>query len=339
MLNKEPSDSLANGNSHHTTADSPSSGTPDEPSSSTANPSRFAENSLLKKARLSDIIAHVSKHLPWGNAKKNGLRDTFEELIEEHEDRDVSVDAEERALLSNVLQTASKEAVDIMVPRGDIIAFDVNTPLPEVCQIIVERPYSRYPIYDDMLDNIVGFIHIKDVLATLVEGKRTTPLREIMRDITYISPGIGALDIILEMRMHGQHMALVVDEYGGIDGLITLTDLVEEIVGEIDDEHVSQEGPRLSDNGDGSILADARFAIDDFEDMYGAILSDEESLEDIETLAGLVVFLLGRVPARGEIVHHKTSGIEFEVLEADPRRIRRLRLRNINFTNPNPADD
>ena len=323
---------------HHTPTENASAGVPDEPSSSTANPSRFAENNYLNKTRLSDIITTVSKHLPWNNAKKNGLRDTFEELIEEHEDRDVSVDAEERTLLSNVLQTASKEAVDIMVPRGDIIAFDVKTPLPEVCQIIVERPYSRYPIYDDMLDNIVGFIHIKDVLATLVEGKRTTPISEIMRDIIYISPGIGALDIILEMRMYGHHMALVVDEYGGIDGLITLTDLVEEIVGEIDDEHLSQEGPRISKNGDGSIMADARFEIEDFEDMYGAILSEEEADEDIETLAGLVVFLLGRVPARGEVVHHKTSGIEFEVLEADPRRIRRLRLRNINFDDQNNAD-
>ena len=328
-------------NTHNTPPDNPSTpsaGVPDEPSSSTANPTRFAENSFLKKSHLSDIVTHVSKILPWNNGKTNGLRDTFEELIEEHEDRDISVDAEERTLLSNVLQTASKEAVDIMVPRGDIIAFDVNTPLPEVCQKIIERPYSRYPIYDDMLDNIVGFIHIKDILASLVEGKRTTPIAEIMRDITYISPGIGALDIILEMRMHGQHMALVVDEYGGVDGLITLTDLVEEIVGEIDDEHLSQEGPRISQNGDGSMMADARFEIEDFEDMYGAILSEEEALEDIETLAGLVVYLLGRVPARGEIVHHKTSGIEFEVLEADPRRIRRLRLRNINFDTPNKTD-
>ena len=317
-------------NVNDNTADKTSAGTPDEPSSSTANHSRFAENNSKQSSRLSGLLSYMTKVLPWNNSRNNGLRDTFEELIEEHEDRDTTVDAEERTLLSNVLQTASKEAVDIMVPRGDIVAFDVNTPLIEMCRTITERPYSRYPIYDDMLDNIVGFIHIKDILAVLSEGKRTTPITEIMRDVIYISPGIGALDIILEMRMHGHHMALVVDEYGGVDGLITLTDLVEEIVGEIDDEHLSEEGPRISQNGDGSMTADARFEIEGFEEIYGAILSEEEAEEDIETLAGLVVYLLGRVPARGEIVHHKTSGIEFEVLEADPRRVRRLRLRNIN---------
>lgn len=277
--------------------------------------------------------------MPWGSRTDDSiLRETFEELIEEHEDRNKEINAEERTLLSNVLQTASKAATDIMVPRGDIVAFDINTPITDICLGMQERPYSRYPVYEETLDNVVGFIHIKDVLSAFTSGtiggqKKASAdisVEDLMRDVMYISPGIQALDIILEMRMCGNHFALVVDEYGGIDGLVTLTDLVEEIVGEIDDEHVDNtSGPRLSPNGDGSVTADARYEIATFEGDYGPLLSQEERDETIETLAGLVVYLLGRVPARGEMVKHPASGIEFEVIEADPRRIRRLRLRNI----------
>ena len=303
----------------------------DDPSSSTAK-FDFAENKSEKETNT--WFTALTKWLPWVQTDASGLRETFEELIEEHEDRETEINAEERTLLSNVLQTASKDATDIMVPRGDIVAFDCETPLMDICAVIVKRPYSRYPIYQDNIDNVVGFIHIKDVLSAFVKGdisphETTISINDLVREVMYISPGIKALDIILEMRMQGNHFAMVVDEYGGIDGLVTLTDLVEEIVGEIDDEHVNTSGPRLSKNGDNSITADARYEIETFEDEYGSLLSDEERDSNIETLAGLVVYLLGRVPARGEMVKHDSSGIEFEVLEADPRRIRRLRLRHV----------
>ena len=150
-----------------------------------------------------------------------------------------------------------------------------------------------------------------------------------LREVLIVAPSMLALDLLLEMRRSRRHMALVVDEYGGIDGLVTIEDLVEEIVGEIEDEHDLEAAPLLSVRPDGSIVADARVPIEDFEELVGPVLTAEEEEADIDTLGGLVTNLAGRVPARGELVTHPASGIAIEVLEADPRRLRRLRLRNL----------
>lgn len=264
---------------------------------------------------------------PWWQALKNRLCGNAHTPTES-EPREV------RTLMANVLQTSAKDATDVMVPRGEIIAFDAVTPLVEICQQVTQHPYSRYPIYRNTIDNVVGFVHIKDVLTAYANGtitpqNTTATIKTLMRDVMFISPGQPALDVIVEMRMQGNHFAIVVDEYGGVDGLVTLTDLVAEIVGDIDDEHAPENAPQLSQNPDGTLTAHARYEIETFADEYGEILSPDEQDEDIETLAGLVFYLIGRVPARGEIVKHAHSGIEFEVLDADPRRIRRLRLRNV----------
>ncbi|HEY0838405.1 MAG TPA: hemolysin family protein [Azospirillum sp.] len=254
------------------------------------------------------------------------LRDTLEELIEEEGEAEGGMAANERALLGNVLKLRDRTVVDVMVPRADIIGVDVSTPLPALIQRMSEEAHSRLPVYRETLDDVVGMVHIKDVLVCIASQKHGE-LKDIVRDVLIVAPSMPVLDLLLQMRQTRQHMALVVDEFGGIDGLVTIEDLVEEIVGEIEDEHDDTVQPRLMDRPDGSLLADARVAIEDFEARVGPVLTEEER-EDIDTLGGLVVSLAGRVPGRGELLKHP-SGLEFEVVDADPRRIKRLRVRNV----------
>ncbi len=279
----------------------------------------------------------------WGwvrslTGSKNGdsaLRDTFEELIEEHEERVASIDPGERALIENILNLGGLTARDVMIPRVDIGAVEVNTSLQEIVSLINTEAHSRLPVYRETLDDVIGMVHIKDVLTEM--GKESGfSLRRILRKILFVAPTMPVLDLLLQMQMTQLHMALVVDEYGGIDGLITIEDLVEQIVGEIKDEHDADQGPQLARSTQGSVVADARVPIDQFEEQVGKILTDEERAEDIDTLGGLLFTLTGRVPTRGELVVHEPSGVEFEILDADPRRIKRLRARKL----PNlPAAD
>ena len=269
---------------------------------------------------------------------KNGdsaLRDTFEELIEEHEERVASIDPGERALIENILNLGGLTARDVMVPRVDIGAVEVNTSLLDLVGLINTQAHSRLPVYRETLDDVIGMVHIKDVLPEM--GKESGfSLRRILRKILFVAPTMPVLDLLLQMQMTQLHMALVVDEYGGIDGLITIEDLVEQIVGEIKDEHDADRGPQLVRNTPGSVIADARVPIEQFEEQVGAILTDEEREEDIDTLGGLLFTLTGRIPSRGELVVHKPSGVEFEILDADPRRIKRLRARKL--PKPQAAD-
>lgn len=262
---------------------------------------------------------------------KNGdsaLRDTFEELIEEHEERVASIDPGERALIENILNLGGLTARDVMIPRVDIGAVEVNTSLEDLVSLINTEAHSRLPVYRESLDDVVGMVHIKDVLTEM--GKEGGfSLRRILRKILFVAPTMPVLDLLLQMQMTQIHMALVVDEYGGIDGLITIEDLVEQIVGEIKDEHDADQGPQLVRGAQGSVVADARVPIDQFEAEVGPILTEEEREEDIETLGGLLFTLTGRVPTRGELVVHESSGVEFEILDADPRRIKRLRARKL----------
>ncbi|MGQ9366260.1 hemolysin family protein [Azospirillum sp. ST 5-10] len=254
------------------------------------------------------------------------LRDTIEELIEEEDETEGSMAASERALLANILKLRDRTVVDVMVPRADIVGVDVDTDIPTLIQRMSEEQHSRMPVYRETLDDVVGMIHIKDVV-TCIAGNRTCALRDLVREVLIVAPSMPVVELLVQMRQTRQHMALVVDEFGGIDGLVTIEDLVEEIVGEIEDEHDDATAPRLVERPDGSLMADARVAIEDFEDRVGPVLAEEER-EDIDTLGGLVVSLAGRVPARGELLKHP-SGLEFEIVEADPRRIKRLRVRNV----------
>jgi len=262
------------------------------------------------------------------------IRDQVEELIERHEtpsepgapDGAASgLDAQERALLGNVLRLRGITAYDVMVPRADIMAIPESHTLTETIALIQTEGHSRYPVYRDGLDDIVGMVHIKDVFAAI--GKEADfSLAAILRRPLFVVPSIPVLDLLLQMRQARVHMALVVDEYGGIDGLITIEDLVETIVGDISDEHDEEQAQQITERPDGALDLDARTPIAAFEEKLGTILTDEERAADIDTVGGLVFTLAGRVPARGELVSHP-SGLEFRILEADPRRIRRLRVR------------
>jgi len=265
------------------------------------------------------------------------LRETLEEIIDEIKDverEEVSgapISSDERVMLSNILRLRHLTAYDVMVPRVDIIAVDLDTPIDELIDVMSSAGHSRLPVYRDTLDEVVGIVHIKDLLHYMRERKTTGDfdLVDLVRRILVVAPSMRVLDLLLEMRLSRVHMALVVDEYGGIDGLVTIEDLVEEIVGEIEDEHDVAVGPKLIERPDGSLIADARATIEEFEELVGPVLSDEEREEDIDTLGGLLFTLAGRVPDRGELVEHPPSGITFEILEADPRRVKRLRVRNI----------
>ena len=254
----------------------------------------------------------------------NGLRDTLEELIEQEDSGHLPGSKDELTLLRNILNLHGLTVYDIMVPRADIVALDIDITLADLVRVMSEQAHSRIPIYRGTLDEIVGMVHIKDVLAAWSLDE-PVPLSEIVRSVLFVAPSMPILELLLQMRVSRVHMALVVDEFGGIDGLATIEDLVEEIVGEIEDEHDDDETPRVIETADGVFEADARVMLEEFEDRVGEILTDEEREEDIDTLGGLVFFLAGRVPGRGEVIKHE-SGIEFEVLEADPRRIRKLRI-------------
>ncbi|MEO3427744.1 hemolysin family protein [Pelagibius sp. CAU 1746] len=272
------------------------------------------------------------------------LRETLEEIIDEikevegEEENAQPISSDERVMLSNILRLRHLTAYDVMVPRADIVAVDLDTPIDELIDLMSGAGHSRLPVYRDTLDEVVGIVHIKDVLHHMKDGADARPfdLVDLVRRILVVAPSMRVLDLLLEMRLSRVHMALVVDEFGGIDGLITIEDLVEEIVGEIEDEHDVAVGPKLIERPDGSLIADARTTIEEFEDKVGPVLSEEEHDEDIDTLGGLLFSLAGRVPDRGELVKHPPSGITFEVLEADPRRVKRLRLRNVASR---PADD
>ncbi|HWT10902.1 MAG TPA: hemolysin family protein [Roseomonas sp.] len=260
------------------------------------------------------------------------VRDRVEELIERGEDKhdtaepdESDLDTHERALLSNVLRLQGTTAYDVMVPRADIMAMPEELTLQQAIAMIQKDGHSRYPIYRESLDDIAGMVHIKDVFAAV--GKEGPfDLKAILRKPLFVVPSIPVLDLLLQMRQSRIHMALVVDEYGGIDGLITIEDLVETIVGDISDEHDEDAAPHMTERPDGTIELDARTPVETFEAKLGQVLTDEERAADIDTVGGLVFTLAGRVPAKGELISHP-SGLEFRVLDADPRRIRRLRVR------------
>ncbi len=251
------------------------------------------------------------------------LRDTIEELIENEEISDDS-GADELVLLRNILNLRDLTTDDVMVPRADIVAVEIDTSLPDLVMLMSGKAHSRVPVYRETLDDAVGMVHIKDVLACW-DASAPFELSNIVRRVLFVAPSMPMLELLLQMRANRTHMALVVDEFGGIDGLITIEDLVEEIVGEIEDEHDAEVAPAMSERADGSIEADARVEIEDFEQRIGPVLTAEEREDDIDTLGGLVFAIAGRVPGRGEVVRHE-SGIEFEILDADPRRIKRLKV-------------
>jgi CBS domain containing-hemolysin-like protein len=260
------------------------------------------------------------------------MRERLEEVIEESAGHAQDLSMQERLMLGNLLKFGALKVSDVMVPRADIVAVEQNTALADLVAVFREAQHSRLPIYRETLDDPVGMIHVKDVLAHLESGPKgklhwsDVPILKLKRDVLFVPAAMPALDLLLKMQATRIHLAIVVDEYGGTDGLASIEDLVEEIVGDIDDEHDTEREPEIIPRADGGYEVDARVDLEQFRERTGLALAPENENEEVDTLGGLVASVLGRVPARGEIVLHP-AGVEFEVLEADPRRVKRLRIR------------
>lgn len=260
-------------------------------------------------------------------SKSSTMRDELTDLIETSiSEMESGFDINEGLLLRNMLGLRDITAEDVMVPRADIVSVDIADGFDSVMRQISEASHSRVPAYEGGVDSIVGMLHIKDLLLHLLQEKQPA-LSGLLRPVLFVSPSIRLLELLQEMRLKRQHLALVVDEYGGIDGLITIEDLVEEIVGEIQDEHDDDEAPHVEIAHDGSATANARLEISVLEEMFGDLL-DESEREEVDTIGGLVFSLAGRVPVRGEVIRHP-SGLEFEILDSDPRRISLIRISGI----------
>ena len=293
------------------------------------------------------------------------LRDTIEGALKQEAASASAFSVEERQMMLRMLRFGALRVADIMIPRADIIALDEREPLSELLATFEQGGISRIPMFAETLDDPRGMIHVKDVLHWLIEeggvtlgaedGARTDgamadgvgglsatrladanltaidlsrpiAIAKIRRPILYVPPSMPAMNLLLRMQTTRIHMALVVDEYGGTDGLVTIEDLVEQVVGDIEDEHDEAEVALIERDASGVMTALARAPIAELEQTLGRSIVTAEEAEEIDTLGGLVFAILGRVPARGEIVRHPHSGLEFEVLDADPRRVKRLRI-------------
>ncbi len=278
-------------------------------------------------AGLGQLILTWLRGLSFRRNGGDNLRESLEELINQHGDEDTPLNAEERTMLVNLLNFGDLRVDDVMVPRADVIAVEQSTPLAKVASIIREAGHSRLPVFRGNLDDIAGMVHVRDLLKYWGSNQPFT-LAQLVRRLLFVPPSMRVRDLLLQMRATRVHMAVVVDEYGGTDGLVTIEDLVEEIVGEIHDEHDVDEHPMLVEKPGGVVEADARAAVEDLEARVGFSLLPEDRDEDVDTLGGLVFSLAGRVPTRGELIIHP-AGLQFEILEADPRRVKRLRIQRV----------
>jgi CBS domain containing-hemolysin-like protein len=267
------------------------------------------------------------RSLIFGNETEPTLRDQIEEAIEDHEDEAPAkgdLSGPERQMLRNLLDFGDRTAGDVGVPRADIIAVPETIAFADLVTAFADAGHSRLPVYRDSLDEVVGMIHVKDVFAILARGDAApATIEPLIRQPRYVPESMGVLDLLAEMRATRTHLAIVLDEYSGTEGLVTIEDIVEEIVGEIEDEHDEEPEAMLVPLEDGIWSADARVELDEVGELVDPRLAEVE--EDIDTLGGLATVLAGHVPQAGETVPHP-SGWRIEVTEAAPRRVLRVRL-------------
>ena len=260
----------------------------------------------------------------------NKLQNKIENLLNKRLKQKKPLKINEEKIISNIFQLPEKLINDIMIPRTDIISVDTNVNINKLVQIIGRTSHSRYPVFDKSRDNIIGMIHIKDIISCW-KNTKIRNIKKLVRQILFTPDSINILDLLLKMRTSHIHMAIIVDEHGGVDGLVTIEDLVEEIVGEIKDEHEAQKENKNNIKGeikdDGSIKISARMLIEDFEKKYGNIFSDKEDISNIDTMGGLVFHIFGKIPLKGEVIKHSNI-CEFEILDVDSRRIRTILVRN-----------
>ena len=254
------------------------------------------------------------------------LKENLETVLDTVKKDDENITKQERSMLLNVLKIDQIRSIDIMIPRADIGAVEVNDSFEKVLEVFIKESHSRVPVYEKNLDNIIGMIHIKDLVKYQNDGNFEEGfLKKIKRDIIEIPPSMPVLDLLMKMQLTRLHMGIVIDEYGGTDGLVTIEDVIEEITGEIEDEHDVQNIPMLTQTSPNSFEASARVEIKEFEKLSKINFFKENNSEDVETLGGLVVAMAGRVPQRGEILKHE-SGLTFEINDADPKRIKSIKI-------------
>jgi CBS domain containing-hemolysin-like protein len=266
------------------------------------------------------------RHLIFGEESEPTLREEIEEAIDEAEEsRPVAGDLSptERQMLRNLLHFGEQTAGDIAVTRGDIMAVPSGISFDELVRAFADAGHSRLPVYGESLDAVIGMVHIKDVFMANVDPSRDRSLSALMREPLFVPESMGVIELLARMRSQRVHLAIVVDEFGGTEGLVTIEDVVEEIVGEIEDEHDEAEGGMLTMLEDGLWEADARLELEELAEAVDPRLSSKD--DEVDTLGGLVFLLAGHIPAKGECVDHP-SGWKLEAIDSDPRRIIRVRL-------------
>lgn len=277
------------------------------------------------------------------------VRDDIQDALE---DTSGDFSAQERLMLKNVLSLREVRVGDVMVPRPDIVAVAIDDDLQDVLLAFRTAGHSRLPVHGDTLDDPRGMIHIRDLveqIAAATPDEASADVRANLRDLAvplaatsllrpvlFAPPSMPVLDLLVKMQSTRTHMALVIDEYGGTEGLVSIEDIIEVVVGDIEDEHDALEGPRVSAAPNGAFVADARADLEEVSDVVGADIAAMADAEEVDTIGGLVTALAGHVPVRGEII--VDSGFEFEVLDADPRRVKRLRIHRSQPTPPAGQD-
>ncbi len=270
--------------------------------------------------RMKEKIKHLLFPMP------DTLKESLEEILEKYEAEGETIYPEEKVMLHKVLAFGDLKVGDVMTPRIDIIAIDQETTLDMLKRIIIEKKHTRIPVYKNSLDDIIGFIHIKDLVSSFADN---TPFKlgDIMRKILFVPTSMQIIDLLARMRASRVHMAIVVDEHGGTTGLVTMEDLMEEIVGEIRDEHDEAEAEYTLQKIDNTNFeVNPRMPIDILEEKLKMKISSPVEREDYDTVGGLIFFSAGRVPAKGEVITHH-SGLEFEISESDSRRIKKILIR------------
>ena len=274
------------------------------------------------KSKKNGVIKKLAKFLFYSSEQGN-LRESIQDAIEESSnDAGSNLTSKEKTILENILTINKLKAYDIMVPRADIICASHNASFDDLIKIINAESHSRIPIYRKDLDDVLGMIHIKDLIKlTSKEMQNNFDLKSLLKEVLFIPPSMPVLNILLKMQSTKLHMALVIDEHGGTDGLVTIEDLVEEIVGEIQDEHDNEEITEFKKINDTTFIADAKMELSEFQKKTGIIFNSVT----IDTLGGYVFSMINRVPQKGEIIKSDPA-YTFEVLDADPRKIKILKI-------------
>ena len=320
----------------------------DNPRDTRNLPVLVREGDVLRPAADNWLTRAIRTLFGW---KPGSVRDDLQVVLDASAPDESSFSAIERTMLRNLLNLHEQRIADVMIHRADIVAVKRDIVLGELMALFESAAHSRFVVYNETLDDPVGMVHIRDLLAFMTSKAKVTepaktkrkkpfpagldlrsvdlalPLAEagIIRNLLYVPPSMRAIDLLAQMQASRLHLALVVDEYGGTDGLVSIEDIVEQIVGEIDDEHDSTEPPSIVRQGENSFIADARASLDDVRAMIGNGFVTGEAGEEVETLGGYLVTHVGRLPVRGEIISGP-GDFEIEVLDADPRRVKRLRI-------------